>query len=251
MRARIRFGPGVCAGGAGRETMADDSYQSTAGANARWFADNDRYIESQSRLEHYRHIHRMVVHELRGVGRLLDVGNGGFFNYDPGLAEHVTAVDLFLAEGPGPFPNTAFRRGSLLDLPCPDQSFGCVLMQNVFHHVTGRSVAENHRNLQRGMREIHRCLEPGGKAIVIESTVGRLFYGFERLVYRPALAVKTGGHPVTFQFTAPQLIAAAGDCGFELEEWSYVPRGRYVLQFGYTWPTLLTPARTVKLLLRR
>jgi SAM-dependent methyltransferase len=225
--------------------------QKTADANARWFADNDGYAETQSRLAHYQHIARMVRHELRGVDRLLDVGNGGFFNYDVSVAGHVTAVDLFLTDGPGPAPNTTFRRGSLLDLPFPDRSFDCVLMQNVFHHVTGATAADNHRNMRRGMQEVHRCLAPGGKAVIIESTVGRLFHAFEWLVYRPLLTLKRGGHPVTFQFTPAHLIDAAGECGLGLDEYGYVPRGWFILQFGYRWPSLLTPARAIKLVVRR
>jgi SAM-dependent methyltransferase len=225
--------------------------QATIDANIGWFADNDQYIESQSRLEHYQHIRRMVTHELRGVKRLLDVGNGGFFNYDTAIVEQGTAVDLFLKDGPGPAPNIAFRAGSLLDLPFPAESFDCILMQNVFHHVTGRTVAENHSNLDRGMHEIHRCLARGGKAVIVESTVGRAFYAFERLVYRTALAVKKGGHPVTFQYTPRQLIDSAVARGLELAEFSYVPRGGYILQFGYKWPSLLTPARPVKLVFRK
>jgi SAM-dependent methyltransferase len=230
--------------------MADEA-QKTVAANARWFADNDGYVEAQSRLVHYQHIARMVRHELRGVDRLLDVGNGGFFNYDVSVPRHVTALDLFLTDGPGPAPNATFRRGSLLDLPFPDRSFDCVLMQNVFHHVTGATAAENHRNMRRGMREVHRCLAPGGKAVMVESTVGRVFHALERLVYRPALALKRGGHPVTFQFTPGHLMDAARECGFDLEEFSYVPRGWFVLQFGHRWPSLLTPARAVKLVFRR
>jgi SAM-dependent methyltransferase len=231
--------------------MSDQASQSTAESNARWFADNDRYVELQSRLAHYQYVQRMITHELRDAGRVLDIGNGGFFNYDPSAAAHVTAVDLFLPDGPGPRPNTTFRRGSLLDLPFADESFDCVVMQNVFHHVTGRTAAGNHANLRRGMREIHRCLARGGKAVVVESTVGRLFHGFEWLVFRAALAVKRWGHPVTFQFTPGHLIEAAHAAGFRLEEWSYVPRGLFVLQFGYRWPSLLTPARPVKLVFRR
>jgi SAM-dependent methyltransferase len=225
--------------------------QPSVEANARWFAGNDGYAEAQSRLAHYRHIARIVAHELRGVDRLLDVGNGGFFNYDVSLPRHVTAVDLFLTDGPGPAANATLRRGSLLDLPFPDQSFDCVLVQSVFHHVTGTTASDNHRNMRRGMREIHRCLTAGGKAVVIESTVGRVFHALERLVYRPLAAVKRGGHPVTFQFTPAHLIDAAREAGFEISEFSYVPMGWFVLQFGYRWPTLLTPARTVKLVLRR
>ncbi len=225
--------------------------QATVSTNIGWFKDNDHYMENQSRLECYQNIQRVVERELRGSGRVLDVGNGGFFNYDTAQVEHVTAVDLFLKDGPGPRPNTTFRKGSLLELPVADASFDVVLQQNVFHHVTGRSVAENHANLDRCLREMYRCLKPGGKAVIVESTVGPAFYLFERLVYRLALAVKRGGHPVTFQYTPKQLLRSGEKCGFRLEELTYVPRGAFVLQFGYTWPSLLTPANPVKLIFRR
>jgi SAM-dependent methyltransferase len=225
--------------------------QPTVATNSEWFQDNDHYMESQAKLAIYRHIKRIVEREVRGVGQLLDVGNGGFFNYDTALAEQVTAVDLFLKDGPGPTPNSTFASGSFLDLPFPDQSFDCILQQNVLHHVTGRTVRENVQNLRRCLAEMYRCLRPGGKAVVIESTVGRLFYLFECLVYRPLLAVKRGGHPVTFQYTARQLIREATACGFQLDEYTVVPKGLFILQYGYTWPMALTPATPVKLVFKR
>ncbi len=225
--------------------------QTTVAENAAWFSENDQYIEAQARLECYQHIKRIVERELRGVKHVLDVGNGGFFNYDTSLVTQVTAIDLFLKDGPGPFPNSTFRQGSLLELPFPDQSFDCILEQNVFHHVTGRDVAENHKNLRRCLQEMHRCLHPGGKALIIESTVGNLFYIFERLVYKTALTLKRGGHPVTFQFTTKQILQAGLDCGFQLDELTYIPRGRFLLQLGYKWPSMLTPARPIKLVLKR
>ena len=225
--------------------------QTTVSTNIDWFKDNDQYMENQARLECYQNIQLVVEHELRGVGELLDVGNGGFFNYDTSLVEHVTAVDLFLPDGPGPTPNSSLRPGSLLELPCPDQSFDCVLEQNVFHHVTGSNVRENHANLDRCLREMYRCLSPGGKAVIIESTVNPVFYLFEVLVFKPALFVKRGGHPVTFQFTPRQIIRSGLECGFKLEEFTFIPRGMFLLQLGYKWPTILTPARPIKLILRR
>jgi SAM-dependent methyltransferase len=231
--------------------MSTGQQQVTAATNSRWFANNDHYIEGQARLEHYRHIQKIVEREVRGVDRLLDVGNGGFFNYDTALAGHVTAVDLFLPNGPGPTANSTFRQGSFLKLPFHDESFDGVLQQNVFHHVTGPDVAQNRANLRRCLTEMYRCLRPGGKAIVIESTVGPIFYAFEVAVYQICLTVKRGGHPVTFQYTPRQIIRRAEECGFQVEEFTYVPRGKFILQYGYKWPTLLTPARPIKLILRR
>jgi SAM-dependent methyltransferase len=225
--------------------------QTTVATNAAWFQHNDDYVANQSRLEHYRLVQRMVEREVRGENRVLDIGNGGFFNYDTALATHVTAVDLFVPDGAGPTPNSTFRRGSFLDLPFGPGEFDCAIQQNVLHHVTGRTVRENLANMRQCLREMYRVLAPGGKAVVIESTVGPAFNLFEKLVYRPFLWLKRGGHPVTFQYTVRQLRDAATACGFELEEFSWVPRGSWILQFGLVWPTLLTPAKPAKLVFRK
>jgi hypothetical protein len=47
---------------------------------------------------------------------------------------------------------------------------------------------------------------------------------------------------VSFDVTPCQETGAARDGGFELEEFYCVQRSRYVIQCGYAWPTLLTPA---------
>jgi SAM-dependent methyltransferase len=230
---------------------AEHQAQPSVGSNITWFRENPSYIRLQGTLECYRNIRRCLEHELRGQAAVLDVGNGGFFNYDTTLAGSVTAVDLFLADGPGPLANTTFRRGSLLALPFDDRSFDCVVVQNVLHHVTGRTVADNRDKMRRGLQEIYRCLRPGGKAVLIESTVSPFFYRIESLVFPAAHRLTIGGHPMTFQFTPEHIIRSSEACGFSTEEFIYVPRGRYVLQFGYRWPSVLTPARPIKLVLRR
>jgi SAM-dependent methyltransferase len=225
--------------------------QATIDTNSAWFNDNDHYMKAQTRLECYRNIRRVVEREVRGLNQLLDIGNGGFFNYDTATVGHVTAVDLFLQDGPGPTANSTFRAGSFLHLPFPEQSFDGVLQQNVLHHVTGRTVRENFSNMSRCLAEMFRVLRPGGKVVIVESTVGPLFNLLEQFFYRPLLWIKRGGHPVTFQFTPRQLLGAAGDAGLELEEFSWIPRGPFILQFGYLWPCILTPAKPAKLIFRR
>lgn len=225
-----------------------DFKQTEIKENIEWFQDNDNYITAQANLEYYHHLERMIRREIRGEKEVLDVGNGGFFNYDTQLAGHVTAVDLFLKNGPGPTPNSTFRQGSVLAIPFPEESFDCVILQNVLHHVTGGSVRENHKNLSRSLAEMYRCARKGGKAVLIESTVGRWFYGIEKLLFKPLLTIKRGGHPVTFQYTAQQIIDEALSLGFEMIEYADAPsRGLYFLQAGYKWPTILSPARAVKL----
>src|ERR1700682_4859948 len=93
--------------------------QATVTTNIDWFKDNDLYMANQSRLECYQNIQQVVQRELRGVRDLLDIGNGGFFNYDVSLVGHVTAVDLFLPECGPPAANCSFATGSILDLPLP------------------------------------------------------------------------------------------------------------------------------------
>lgn len=232
------------------ETMAGT--QVGQQSNIDWFNENLAYMQAQEELPHYRYITMMVNRELEGAGHVLDVGNGGFFNYDTRLARHVTALDLFLTDGPGPAPNTTFRRGSALDMPFEAGTFDYAVMQNVLHHVTGPTVRESRRNMARAIAEVFRCLKPGARALFVESTVGPYFFAFERLAYPVLLRVKRGGHPVTLQYTPDQILRATEDAGFRLLEYTDLPsRGMLILQFGHKWPMALTPARPIKLLLSK
>ena len=189
---------------------AESPRQATAATNAAWFDDNDLYFANQSSSSTTATAAGASSAKIKGVARLLDVGNGGFFNYDTSLIGHATAVDLFLKDGPGPLPNTSFKAGSLLDLPFADGSFDAILLQNVFHHVTGRTVRENHDNLRRCMGELHRVRAPGregGRGREHRAAAGST--GSSGWRTAPALKIKRGGHPVTFQFTPEELLREA------------------------------------------
>jgi len=72
---------------------------------------------------------------------------------------------------------------------------------------------------------------------------------FERDRRKDAALVAAGYRGI--RVTARQIIEAARGCGFHLEEFAWIPRGPFLLQFGRTWPSWLTPARPVKLVLTR
>jgi ubiquinone/menaquinone biosynthesis C-methylase UbiE len=89
------------------------------------------------------------------VESLLDIGNGGFFNYDTEAIPQIVACDLMLKDE-RVTENIAFKNGSILNLPFADNSFTCVLEQNVLHHVSGSTVEANRRNLAQCLAECVR-----------------------------------------------------------------------------------------------
>src|SRR5438067_9037107 len=120
--------------------MGPGSGQDTASAakNARFFGANKRYAQHVGSLETYRQIRRTIDGEIAGARRLLDVGNGGVFDYDASLAQHLVAVDLFLAgRRAGLDDHITLRRGDALALEEPDAAYDVVLDSLLFHHLVG------------------------------------------------------------------------------------------------------------------
>jgi ubiquinone/menaquinone biosynthesis C-methylase UbiE len=96
-----------------------------------------------------------------------------------GLDFSPTALDLarrrFELEG----LQGAFVRGSVTDLPFPDASFDLVYSNGVIHHVPETA---------RAVREFHRVLRPGGRALVMVYHRDSFNYRFTILVLRRSLA---------------------------------------------------------------
>ena len=85
-------------------------------------------------------IREAVTREVAGTGLLLDVGNGGVFDYDTTKVDRIVAVDLFLDRLPASqFPaNVTARKGDALSLDEPDDSYEVVLEALLYHHLVGR-----------------------------------------------------------------------------------------------------------------
>jgi SAM-dependent methyltransferase len=212
------------------------------------FFSGELYGRHVSGLDTYALIREAINREVEGIERLLDVGNGGVFEYDTGLVGSVVAVDLFLDKLPASrFPeNVTPRRGDALALDEPDGSYDAVLEAFLYHHLVGHSAAELTENVRTAISEATRALRPGGRLIVAESCVPGWFYGVERVMFKPlALASRTpllGGHPATLQLTLPALRELVAE-RLEVERAYAIPTGRWLTQFGRRWPTRLTPAR--------
>jgi ubiquinone/menaquinone biosynthesis C-methylase UbiE len=226
--------------GASRQT------DSSVEKNTSFFRNNvETYSSHVEMLDTYRNIRNVTNEALRGTRRLLDVGNGGTFDYDVQPIPELVAVDLFLEDLPvAAFPpNVRAKNGSALDLPEPDGSFDTVLMSMLFHHLIGKSPQDSIANISRALTEAFRVLSPGGKLVVVESCVPVWFYRFEKLVFPLAsrLINLLMSHPATMQFPPNVILDLIREHTTSVEM-RPIPTGRWILQYGFKFPVALTPA---------
>lgn len=214
--------------------------------NKSFFDGNAKYARNVEGLTTYRNIRAAVNEAIEGTRRLLDIGNGGVFDYDTELAGEIVGVDLFLDETPRDLPaNVTLRRGDALALLEPDAAYDGVLFLLVLHHLVSTDVERTVENMGRAIAEARRVLEPGGKLIIVESCISAKAFAVERRLFKALRAVTSTrlmSHPPTLQLT-PAAIERILRESFDNVNVAPIPVGRVLLQFGRRWPTALTPAR--------
>ena len=220
--------------------------ESSVAKNRSWFGDNASYGEDVASIDTYARIRAAIDAALGSPGEMLDIGNGGVFDYDVGLPASLVALDLFLDRiDPADYPaHVRFVQGSALDVPLPAASFDTVLIVMLLHHLVGASVDESLANVERAIAEARRVLRPQGRLVIVESCVPAWFYAFERAVFPLASRVLDAAisHPVTLQYPKERLHAMLlrhfASCRV-----SNVPKGKSVLQFGVKVPSWITPVQ--------
>jgi SAM-dependent methyltransferase len=209
--------------------------------------EHHRYASLVGTLPTYRHVRAAIDAEIKGLGLLLDIGNGGTFDYDTDLVDQIVAVDLFVGDfDASALPsNVTARNGDALNLTEPPDHYDGALMALLFHHLTGEQPAAVLQNAERALDETRGVLKPGGRIIVVESCVPRWFYAVERVLYpllRRISGTRLMKHPATLQLPTSTIVNIL-EARYRLLGWHRIKHGGLILQFGRRWPVLLTPAR--------
>lgn len=230
---------------------ADAARRAALDANKRYFLKNlAENRKNAATIDTYVKLHGRVSKKVAGISRLLDIGNGGLFDYDTTRVGEILALDLFFDQLPPETlkaefpPNVRTKTGSALAIPEPDASFDGVLMVMLIHHLVGLNVADCKAAARRAIDEAYRVLKPGGRFILVESCVPRWFYTLEHLAYPTArrLIPLVSSHPPTLQYVAEDLRGMVAEFfpGVEAER---VPLERHVVLYGVKVRSMLTPVQ--------
>jgi transposase len=128
-----------------------------------------------------------------------------------------------------------------LALPERDGRFDMMLM--LIHHLTSTDWRLSWENARLALDEAWRVLKPGGRLLIVESCIPWSFFHFEKpapwLLSRSIKSIFS--HPVTLQFPA-SMIKAELEKKISKVKITEIPKGKFVLQFGFKVPSFLTPA---------
>ena len=215
--------------------------------NISFFDKNSQYQKNIYKIDTYKNIYLEISKKLKGTNKLLDIGHGGTFDYNTKVIHKIVGVDLSYMNDKKLPKNIKLVKGNVLNLPNNLKSFDKVLMNMLLHHLTGKNVSQNFSNLRKSIKQTKKTLKKKGELIIVESCVPKWFNLFEKIVYKFAslLLLRFINHPPVFQYTKEQILKELNQVGFKNVEYKVIKQGKFILQFGYIFPTFLTPVKTI------
>ena len=101
--------------------------------------------------------------------------------------------------------------------------------------------------MNKCISESKKALFNDGKLIIVESCVPYWFYLIEKILFKPSCYIinKFFKHPPAFQFTKEIIIENLKKNEFKNIKYKKIKQGKFILQYGFKFPTFLTPVETV------
>ncbi|MDA9650331.1 class I SAM-dependent methyltransferase [Candidatus Pelagibacter sp.] len=216
--------------------------------NIDFFSNNLDYQNDVNKIDTYQILFNEITNKISGSYRLLDIGHGGSFDYDTNKAKEIIGLDLDQMIGEKLLPkNIQLKVGSALDIPNDLKNFDTTLLVMLIHHLIGKNVNENLKNLDKCLHESKKTLVDNGKLVIVESCVPHWFYLIEKLLFKLSSIFinKFLKHPPAFQFTKDIIVKSLKKNNYKKISFNKIKQGKYILQYGFKVPTFLTPVETV------
>ena len=141
-----------------------------------------RQVVESTNKEIYKNVRIELDKNLNGV--VLDIGNGNVFAYDVNRLEKVIALDLAFTDDIQDSEKIKHIIGNAVDLRKIDsESFDCVLMQFVIHHIIGKTRKDTDKLVLASLNEAWRVLKRKGKLIIAEMLVHPILEPVENIFY--------------------------------------------------------------------
>lgn len=210
-----------------------------------FFDEWDTYHETVKNIDTWKIYGEAISKHIKS-GTILDVGNGGIFNYDTSTAKKIIALDLSpnLLKNAVQAENIEYVEGNIINLEYKEPLFDQVVMDMLVHHLADKSFGITKENVLKSFENSYRVLKDRGELIIMESCLPKFFEVSERLFFPLfRLATRLLNHPVVFQWnwhTLEQLLKKAGFQNITLDE---VKLGKWIIHLGFKVPTKISPVK--------
>lgn len=194
---------------------------------------------------------KLINGELQRGLTVADIGNGGVINYQYERLKKLDCIDLTTSKSAiekyKNVSNVEFKSGNIFHLSeVKDGTYDRVIVQCVIHHLAGDNFQITKENTLTAISECMRILKIGGKLLIVESTVVPWFEKIERLFYAPMQwFFRVIKFDVTYQYSAPSLIALIRSQKLNISSSQMIEIGRYMWLLKHKVPNKLTPCRAV------
>jgi ubiquinone/menaquinone biosynthesis C-methylase UbiE len=210
----------------------------------------DSYHETVKNIDTWKLYGEAISKHIKN-GTILDVGNGGIFNYDTSAAKKIIALDLSpnLLKNAVQAENIEYVEGNIINLNFKEPEFDQIVMDMLVHHLADKSFRITRENVLKSFKNSHRVLKNGGELIIMESCLPKFFEAAEKMFF-PLFRLATSllKHPVVFQWNWFSIVKMLKESGFKNVTLNEVRLGKWIIHLGFKIPTKLSPVKAFLLI---